>query len=66
MLRLHFFPKILQGKYWLKNFQLDSKKVAPWAPEGLWRGDIVVFDQTGKELIFVQGIARTENGNKFG
>lgn len=51
---------IVQGKYWVKNFQLDSKKTVPWAPEGLWRGEVFIFDPTDKEILQIDATARVE------
>lgn len=56
----------MQGKYWIKNFQLDSKKTVPWAPEGLWRGEIFFYDPTDKEFLRIDATARVEQGSMLG
>lgn len=60
------FYTFVQGKYWIKNFQLDSKKTVPWAPEGLWRGELFFYDPTDKEILHIDAIARVEQGSMIG
>lgn len=60
------FFTFMQGKYWIKNFQLDSKKTVPWAPEGLWRSEIFFYDPTDKEFLRIDATARVEQGSMLG
>lgn len=55
-----------QGKYWIKNFQLDSNKLVPWIPEGLWRGEIVFYDKNDKEFLVIHALVRVEQSSMMG
>lgn len=62
-----FFPtEFTQGKYWIKNFQLDGKKLVPWIPEGLWRGELIFNDKNDKEFLVIHVLVRVERGSMMG
>lgn len=58
--------QIMQGKYWVKNFLLDSKKLSHLVMPGLWRAENIFFDKNGEESLVIHTIARAEQGSLLG
>lgn len=46
-----------QGKYLIKNFKLDSKKLPPYLPASTYKAIVNIYDFVGSKQIFVANVS---------